>query len=214
MKGLLVRVLAFAALLLALLLLFPTSFARAFTPLLHPVSASFARDYVLDDVTIDGRLILMQGHSTRMQGFTMKDGRPGPEYSFHGAQRVQAVNMYPLIVFAILLAWPATWRRRWCAVLLALIPVLLVGALDTYVMFLRLGAVGFSKVWNTIADQVAMSPAALETGAVIQREFSRVEFAKSFLNTGGRQFIALVIVALSLAPRYLSSGMARSNTCG
>ncbi len=112
-----------------------------------------------------------------------------------------SVLIAPAIVLMLLLAWPLAWRRRLLALALAF-PLLVLVELSDLPLALLWGAVE-AFAGDVARVRIHGTP---ENIAMLDEFFgprSGLTFWKLFLSTGGRQFLALAIFMVALAPFYL-----------
>jgi len=184
---------------------FPAAFPAMFRPALAPLTALLDRDYALTEVRVEPAQLSIRASCAKLRRFRSLDGSGGPVLNFTALHHLPLLNTYPALVFALLLAWPMRLRRKWPTFLLALPLLVLAASLDTVVMLLWTGGESCATAWKQVG---ANFPATAGNAAVfdeLQRQFDRLSVLKSFLSTGGRQFLGLVVFVFALAPAYLVS---------
>jgi len=200
-----------AASFLALLLLAsaaPTLFFTICRPLVVPLAMGLDSDYEEIVLRSDGRSVIMEATCAKLGRFHSAGGQAGPSFRFDSYHLLQAVEVYPLLILALLTAWPLAWRGKALAMALGFLLAVVAAAFDLAVVLLWSGSQHCSEVWAMTGNSFPATPENLAAFAALQREISRLTILKSFLSTGGRQFLSLVAFLLALAPAYLLPSVA------
>jgi len=188
---------------MALLVCFPRLYPAGVAFLLRLGTGWLETTYAFEELDYDDRSISFRVTSSRLTRLTAAQREAGPRYSFEGYHHARALNVYPLVVFSLLWALPMPHPRRLAAMAVAVPLLLLAGTADTYLMVHWLGAESFLQVLASISTQIPDVPANTEALKVMEREFARLKTLKSFVSTGGRQFVAIILFLFAAASVYL-----------
>ncbi len=126
--------------------------------------------------------------------FVDREGKTWPASDQTVGIHAYIVHICPIIVFSILWSYPyLTGKRKLLAALVSIPLVFLTAAIDVSVNLLY-----------SLKESYTL--AALPGQGTIHWYH---EFANLFLNTGGRQFLALLVFILSVAPFHVHTGISR-----
>lgn len=196
-------VIAYIALFL-LTLAFPTAYARAFSPVLEWISTRAPGETRIRSLQLGPQAIHVEAESGLLRHFLTAESQPGQPFAVTSDLFINAVNVYPIVVFSLLASWPMKWKRRILAALVSVPLVLLAGVLDTWLLVQWSGAEAFAKGWYSVASMFPTTPGNAEAGQRVQESFDQLRAMKTFVSTGGRQFFSVLIAVLSVAASSVS----------
>lgn len=183
---------------------FPSAYPRLLAPLLSCGAGVISRTYDVEKVAVSNGDLQVKATTSQLARFN-KDGMPGPTITFDATLKGRVVNIYPVMVLALVVAWPGlSWRARGKALGLAVLLLLLVGFVDLYILSRWQSAQAVTSYIPSM--QIPSTPENLAAYESIKAHVDRLKVAKSFLSTGGRQFMAVLAFLLAVAPVYLKKG--------
>ena len=123
------------------------------------------------------------------EAFIDQEGKIWPASDQTTGIQAYVVHIYPIIAFSFLLSWPyLTKKKKLPAALISILLLIMVAMIDVPVNLLY----SLKESYNS---------GSLPYQAKIQWYH---EFAYLFLNTGGRQFLALLVFVVSVVPFHFS----------
>lgn len=196
--AILLKLLAVFVALQALVLVFPKAFPSLVTRALPAVAFLSDDDYTLMGTTLTRRNMGFEVKSLKLSHFHTMEGLPGPTVIFEGFHQNSAINIYPVMVLTVLFVLPGALIRKAWALGLGCLWVLLLGLFDCSVALHWLGA---EFLQTSFAEARAILPGSPENLTVFkgfEKDIERLTLVKSFLSTGGRQFLSVLAVGMCL----------------
>jgi len=175
-------------------------YARALLPLCSAVLAAVQPQYEIQSLRLTGSAIhlvtVVHRQVAKERGAPLRMKRMVPVSLYASSIYVQ-----PIVLLSLLAAWPLAWRKKMKALLLA-VPVLVA---------ISLVDIPFVLAWE-VEDAIAADlPGSIKTlsfaGMEIQtrvQESQALTYWNVFLQTGGRQFLAILGLLLCIGPFYLA----------
>ncbi len=172
-------------------------YARAVLPLHKAMLRQIQPNYELQNLTVTGPTLTLNTIAHRLmtdaQGIQRHATRMVPV-----SIPASALYLQPVILLALILAWSVpSWRKKFSALLLAIPLLIVIGLLD----------IPFTLAWEVEDIIVTGLPDSIKTisfaGMEIQtrvQDSQMLTYWYVFLQTGGRQFLALLAFFLCIAP--------------
>ena len=192
--------------------MFPAAYPRLLVQMLEGASPWMDEDVTFLEVKLVGTEAAFVMENGKLRHFRDRNGNPGPSAGLKYDFDLAVYNAYPLIVFTILASIPLGWRRRLCLVLCGGAFMTLVGLLDLAIIWRWMGIEGRSIVAEGTGFQMASTPENETLFLQARRGMARITLAKSFLSAGGRQFLSVIAVGLSLLVVFPFS-QSRESSC-
>ncbi len=139
---------------------------------------------------------------TRLNG---PGGRPGPTVSVDGSHQTSAVNVYPVTTFALVIGLAMSPRRLVRAMGIAAACVCVLMAIDCLVMAAWISTKATMQAAPQVLSAMPQTDANREAVLAIAAGQDRLTWLKSFISTGGRQFLSFISAGIAL----LASGAVR-----
>jgi hypothetical protein len=176
---------------------FPTFFPHCVAPLLPAVVQVIDSDYEVTDIQIDSEYIVVDTATRKFVPFATVDGVPPPVFHFNPDLQIEAINIYLVIVFTVLLAWPMPLRLRFISHCFAFLLVPVAGALDLAGVVLWWGSQWLTEAWLQVRTLVLSTPENLALFKGIEAHQERMDWINWAVSTS-RPFIALFTAVLSV----------------
>lgn len=182
----------------ALVLVFPRAFPALVLRILPAVAFVSDQDYTLQGTTLSNRSMGFEVKSLKLSHFHTTEGLPGPAVIFEGFHQNSAINIYPVLVLAVLCVLPGSGLRKAGALGLGCFWVLLLGLFDCSVALHWLGAEFLESSFAEVRRIIPRTSENVAAFRELEGGIERLTLVKSFLSTGGRQFLSLLAVGLCL----------------
>ena len=194
----------------------PNLFPGMVTPFLPVLEHLGGASYHIDSFEAKENFLVFSVTSRMLRDMRNGRGEPGPDIATTGSLPAFLLNVYPVLVFGILLALTrrAPGRRVLAALALAVLLTPLAAAADAWINIQVAAAKGLSQQWGPIAEFFPPTPENAEAFGRIQRSFDRCTLMKAALNAGGRLFVALLAGLLASLPLLLTGGRRHPETAG
>lgn len=176
---------------------FPTFFPRCVAALIPTWVHVLDSDYEVGDIGVDRQAIVMDAVSRKLEPLVTVQGGPGPSFSFNPDLQVEALNLYPVIVFTVLLAWPMPLRVRLMSLGFAVVLVPVACALDMAGIVLWWGGQWLSEAWLQVGNLIPATSENLAYFKTLEAHQEHVNWIEWAVSTS-RPFIALLTALLSL----------------
>lgn len=181
-----------------LLLVFPAAYPRLLVKVLEGTSPWLDDDVTLLEVNLAGTEADFLMENRKLQQFRDRNGNPGPSAGLKYDFDLGVYNAYPLIVLTILASMPLAVRQRLRLVLVGLVFIVVVGLIDLAIIWGWMGIEGRALVFEGTGFQMAPTPENEALFLQARQGMKWITLAKSFLSTGGRQFLSVLVVGFSL----------------
>jgi hypothetical protein len=161
-------------------------------------------DYRFDSYAVSRGRVQAHARTATLTHFSV-NGAPGPEMDFDATMDARVLNLYPVIAFALLFAFPARRRRDQARAIIACAVLVAVAAtFDLYVANQMQHARTLQGLLSGILPGLYATPENMAARDALLAWLERVKTLQAFLNTGGRLFLAILAALVCGAARSLA----------
>ncbi len=178
--------------------LFPSAYPGSLAATLRLLSHHLDPDFSIvsmqqTDEMLDADILIK-----KLEHFTDINGQPGRSAILSFKFGYIIYNIYPILVLTILASIPMGWKPRLLLLGIGCLLVFVIGMIDMTTIYFWMGNKGMAELQAVTRFMIGSTPENRVLFDAFQADIKRLTLIKSFISTGGRQFMAVAAVGFSL----------------